>query len=104
MIDDERVCEAIAALGDPEGLQRSAQRFHLLGDPTRLRLLVCIRAAEPISVSDLAVATGLNDDHVSQSLRFLRAAGAVTTERDGKVVRYLLADTAIKGLLDHLDR
>ena len=63
----------------------------MLGDPTRLRLLLCIKAAGPISVSDLAVAAELNDVTVSQTLRFLRAHQTVTTERDGRVIRYQLA-------------
>jgi DNA-binding transcriptional ArsR family regulator len=60
---------------------------------------VCILVVGPISVSDLAVATGLTDDHVSQTLRFLRAANAVSPERDGRVVRYRLADAEIEELL-----
>src|ERR1022692_540511 len=35
--------------------------FPALGDPARLRLLLCIRAARPTSVPDLAVAASLSD-------------------------------------------
>jgi len=49
----------------------------------------CIRAAGPISVSDLATATGLHDATVSQALRHLRVARIVTTERDGRIISYL---------------
>jgi len=72
----------------------------MLGDPTRLMLLTCIKAAGPISVSDLAAATGISDTTVSQTLRFLRAAQTVSTERDGRVIRYQLASTRIVALLD----
>src|SRR6516162_321146 len=75
IIDDHRACEAIAALGDPEAVASWARRFSLLADPGRLSLLVCIKAAGPISVTDLAVASGMNDTTVSQALRLLRAAG-----------------------------
>jgi len=37
----------------------------LLADPTRLALLTCISAAGPISVSDLAAATGLHGMTIS---------------------------------------
>jgi len=84
IIDDHRACEAIAALGDPEAVASWARRFSLLADPGRLSLLVCIRAAGPISVTDLAVASGMNDTTVSQALRLLRAAGVVAAERDGR--------------------
>jgi ArsR family transcriptional regulator, lead/cadmium/zinc/bismuth-responsive transcriptional repressor len=99
IIDGERVCEAIAALGSPAARQAGARDFAVLGDPTRLALLTCIQAAGPISVSDLAAATGFNDTTVSQTLRYLRAASAVTTERDGRVIRYRLADGPVADLL-----
>jgi ArsR family transcriptional regulator, lead/cadmium/zinc/bismuth-responsive transcriptional repressor len=99
VIDGERVCEAIAALGSPQTIEARARHFAVLGDPTRLTLLTCIKAAGPISVSDLAAATGLNDTTVSQTLRYLRAARAVSAERDGRVIRYQLAPGPITLLL-----
>ena len=102
IIDDHRACEAIAALGDPEAVASWARRFSLLADPGRLSLLVCIKAAGPISVTDLAVASGMNDTTVSQALRLLRAAGVVAAERDGRVIRYSLADEEIASLLARL--
>lgn len=98
-IDGHRACEAIGALGDPENIAIWAQRFSLLADPGRLSLLICIRAAGPISVTDLALATGITDTTVSQALRLLRAAGVVAPQRDGRIVRYTLADEAIGWLL-----
>jgi ArsR family transcriptional regulator, lead/cadmium/zinc/bismuth-responsive transcriptional repressor len=99
VIDGERVCQAIAALDDPETTRARARRFAVLGDPTRLMILTCIKAAEPISVSDLAAATGLNDTTVSQTLRYLRAGQIVAAERDGRVIRYRLASDAVAALL-----
>jgi DNA-binding transcriptional ArsR family regulator len=99
VIDGERVCQAIAALDDRETIQARARLFAVLGDPTRLAILTCIKAAEPISVSDLAAATGLNDTTVSQTLRFLRASQIVASERDGRVIRYRLASDAVPALL-----
>ena len=98
VIDAERICQAIAAV-DQEVIQARARQFAVLADPTRLTLLTCIRAAGPISVSDLAAATGINDATVSQTLRYLRATQTVTTERDGRVIRYRLADTPVAALL-----
>jgi DNA-binding transcriptional ArsR family regulator len=101
-IDEHRACEAIAALGDPGAVADWAQRFSLLAEPGRLSLLVCIRAVGPISVTDLAVATGMNDTTVSQALRLLRAAGVVAAHRDGRIIRYSLADEEIGSLLARL--
>jgi ArsR family transcriptional regulator, lead/cadmium/zinc/bismuth-responsive transcriptional repressor len=99
VIDGERVCQAIAALGDPEVIQARARLFAVLGDATRLMILSCIKAAGPISVSDLAAATGVNDATVSQTLRYLRASQIVAARRDGRVVRYQLTSNDIAALL-----
>lgn len=103
IIDEERVCDAIAALGEPDALQTWASRFALLGNPTRLGLLLCIHRVGPISVSDLAVAVGANDTTVSQALRLLRNAGAGPPRRDGRIVRYRLADPTLKSLLNDVN-
>jgi len=100
VIDGERVCQAIEAIGPEACIETRARTFAILGDPTRLTLLTCIKAAEPISVSDLAAATGLNDTTVSQTLRHLRTAEVVRAERDGRVIRYRLAAGPITALLD----
>jgi len=100
VIDGERVCHAIEALGSGADIEVRAKTFALLGDPTRLTLLTCIKAAGPISVSDLAAATGLNGTTVSQTLRHLRAAEAVRAERDGRVIRYRLTAGPVAALLD----
>ncbi len=99
VIDEDRVCAAIRSL-DAATIEEWTQRFALLGDPTRLSLLLCISAAGPISVSDLAVAVDQNPDTVSQTLRLLRAYRAVSTQRDGRVIRYQIADPTITRLLD----
>ena len=100
IIEEDKVCEAIDSLADPGSIRAWAERFALLGDPTRLRLLLCIRAAGPISVSDLAVAVDLNSDTVSQTLRLLRASHTVTTQRDGRIIRYQIQDPTIGDLLN----
>lgn len=100
VIDGERVCEAIAALEDHSAIRERARRFAVLADPTRLTLLTCIKAAGPISVSDLAAATGIADTTVSQTLRHLRATQTVEAERDGRVMRYRISDPAVGELID----
>ena len=100
VIDGNRVCAAIEALEDQSAINHWANRFSVLADLTRLKVLTCIKVAGPISVSDLAAAADLNDDTTSQALRHLRASQAVTAERDGRVVRYRIADPSIEHLLD----
>lgn len=100
VIDGERVCRAIAALDDPAAIRERTRRFALLADPTRITLLTCIHAAGPISVSDLAAATGIADTTVSQTLRHLRASQTVEALRDGRVMRYRLVDPTVVALLN----
>jgi ArsR family transcriptional regulator, lead/cadmium/zinc/bismuth-responsive transcriptional repressor len=98
-IDEHRVCEAIEAIGEPTDVEQWAGRFALLADPGRLRLLRAIAACPQISVTDLAIAAGMNDTAVSQALRLLRVAGAVAGRKDGRVMRYRISDETISALL-----
>ncbi|MEU6343310.1 metalloregulator ArsR/SmtB family transcription factor [Streptomyces sp. NPDC046977] len=100
-IDGHRVCDAVAAIGEPGHVRAWADRFSLLADPGRLALLLALRTAGPIAVTDLAVATGMTDTAVSQALRLLRAAGIVTGDRQGRIVRYRIVDEMTGQLLGH---
>ncbi|MFI9250450.1 ArsR/SmtB family transcription factor [Streptomyces sp. NPDC053069] len=99
-IDGHRVCEAIAAIGDADRVRTWAGRFSLLADANRLALLLALHRTGPLAVSDLAVATGMNDPAVSQALRLLRAAGVVAGEKQGRVVRYRVVDAELRTVLD----
>lgn len=99
---DHRLCDAIAAVSDQPALERWAEVFALLGDPSRLALLISIRRAGRICVSDLAAATALKEATVSQALRLLRSRGVVTADRDGRLVRYALADDHVAELVDRI--
>ena len=75
-----------------------ADLFHLLGDPTRLRIvLACVDA--PMAVSEIAASLQLSSSLVSHHLRLLRAARIVKSERQGKQVFYTTADAHISGVL-----
>ncbi|AKU23760.1 metalloregulator ArsR/SmtB family transcription factor [Massilia sp. MB5] len=80
-----------------------ADLFHLLGDPTRLRIVLACVAA-PVAVSAIAERLQLSTSLVSHHLRLLRAARIVKSERQGKQVFYSAADAHISGVLgDMLD-
>ena len=75
-----------------------ADLFRLLGDATRLRIvLVCLDT--PIAVNDIANKLGLGNSLVSHHLRLLRAARIVKADRHGKQVFYAAADRHISGVL-----
>ena len=68
-----------------------AQVLKTLASPRRLEILHAL-ARGPIEVGRLAEAIGASQPNVSQHLAVLRAAGVVEAERDGREVRYRLAD------------
>ncbi|WP_241685778.1 metalloregulator ArsR/SmtB family transcription factor [Luteimonas sp. YGD11-2] len=75
-----------------------AATYRLLGDPTRLRvLLACLDA--PISVGDIATRTGASQPLVSHHLRLLRGARLVRGERRQRQVFYTTADAHIRDML-----
>lgn len=72
-----------------------AETFRLLGDPSRLRIvLACLDGA--VSVGALAEQLGLSVSLVSHHLRLLRAARLVRARRLGKQVFYAVADEHIR--------
>lgn len=88
-----------------EQATRLAETFRLMGDPSRLRIiLVC--AAAPTSVNDIAERLGIAQSSVSHHLRLLRSARLVRAERRGKQVFYCLADShvhsVIADMLEHV--
>lgn len=87
---------------EPEhAIEQVADLFHLLGDPTRLRIvLACL--AQPTAVGDIAAALALSSSLVSHHLRLLRAARIVKAERQGKQVFYSAADAHISTLLANM--
>jgi DNA-binding transcriptional ArsR family regulator len=78
-----------------------ADLFRLLGDQTRLRIVLACRAA-PVAVGAMAESLGLSASLVSHHLRLLRAARVVRAERQGKQVFYQAADAHITDMLGDL--
>lgn len=81
-----------------QSVAQLADLFHLLGDPTRLRIVLSCLAA-PIAVGDIAASLDLSSSLVSHHLRLLRAARIVKSERKGKQMFYSAADAHITGVL-----
>jgi ArsR family transcriptional regulator len=72
--------------------------FHLMGDPSRLSILLAILAG-PLPVGEIAAATGLSPSLVSHHLRLLRGGRLVRAERRGKQVFYVVDDAHIRFVL-----
>ena len=88
-----------------EQLHELAEVFRLLGDPSRLRVLIECRRG-PTPVGEIAESTGLSPSLVSHHLRLLRATRIVRAERRGRHVLYSLddhhIDRVLTDMLDHI--
>lgn len=100
VIDPDQVCDAVAVLSDGGRLSRAAEILDVLGEVNRLSILLALQHAGDLCVSDLAVAVGMSDSAVSHALRLLRAHQMVTAHRQGRLVRYRLADGLPRRLLE----
>jgi ArsR family transcriptional regulator len=94
------VRDARAALPQPGLVGDLAALFAALGDPTRLRIVAALDAAE-LCVCDLAATLGLSESAVSHQLRHLRQLGLVRSRRDGRLVYYTLDDEHVATLFRH---
>lgn len=71
-----------------------AEVLKTLANARRLEI-IHVLANGPITVGRLADETGLAQPNVSQHLALMRSAGVVEAERDGREIRYRLADPDI---------
>lgn len=71
-----------------------AQRFRVLGEPMRIKLLDRLREG-PASVSQLQDSTGASQQNVSKHLGVLLSAAMVSRSRDGNLAIYAIADDTV---------
>lgn len=77
-----------------------AERFKLLADPGRLRMIDALVEGGELCVSDLAGLVGATESATSHQLRQLRLAGLVRARKQGREVFYKVADSHVRLLLD----
>ena len=93
--------QAVIPLNSEDTIVQLADLFRLMGDPTRLRIiLVCLN--EPISVGDIAARLELSSSLVSHHLRLLKAARVLRAERRGKQIFYSALDAHISCVVDDM--
>ena len=85
--------EALRAARLPDLAARAlAERAKALGDPTRLTIAAALAQTDELCVCDLAWVAERPENLVSHHLRALRAAGLVSSRRDGKMVLYAVTE------------
>jgi ArsR family transcriptional regulator len=83
----------------PEQLDLIADRFRVLGEPTRLHILSALRGGER-NVTELVDSTGFSQANLSKHLQLLLRLGFVGRRKEGVSTYYRLADPEIFRLCD----
>jgi DNA-binding transcriptional ArsR family regulator len=75
-------------------LETIADRFRLLGDATRLRILLELKSG-PLSVNEIVDASGAQQANVSRHLNQLRQSGIVKRQKQGNKAIYSINDPSV---------
>lgn len=76
-----------------------ADRFRVLSEPTRIKLLDRLREGEA-TVLELTALVGTTQQNVSKHLNLLHRAGIVTRRKHGNFVYYRIADGTVYALCE----
>ena len=78
-----------------------AQRFRVLAEPMRIKLLDRLRDGDA-TVGQLQAALGASQQNISKHLGILQNAGMVTRTKDGNHARYSIADEGVFELCEQV--
>ena len=78
-----------------------AQRFRVIGEPMRIKLLDRLREGSA-TVGELTEALGASQQNVSKHLAVLHRAGIVGRSKEGTAVRYAIADDTVFALCEQV--
>lgn len=78
-----------------------AERFRVIGEPMRIRLLDALRDGEA-SVGELTERLGASQQNVSKHLGVLHQAGIVRRAKEGTFVNYSIADDSVFDLCEQV--
>jgi DNA-binding transcriptional ArsR family regulator len=78
-----------------------AERFRVLGEPMRIRLLDALREA-PATVQELQVAIDASQQNVSKHLGVLLRSGLVSKRKEGNFSLYAIADEGVFELCEQV--
>ena len=87
-------------LADPL-VELIAQRFRVLAEPMRIKLLDRLRDGDA-TVGELQAALGASQQNISKHLGILHNAGMVTRVKDGNHARYAIADEGVFELCEQV--
>lgn len=85
----------------PELAELIAERFRVIGDPTRIRILDQLRKGE-LSVGEITARLGTSQQNVSKHLGVLHRAGIVARRKQGTSSLYVISDETIYDLCEQV--
>src|SRR5512135_3502453 len=83
----------------PEAVDLVANRFRVLGEPIRIRILQELQGGEK-NVSQLVEAIGSTQPNISKHIRILQEAGLIGRRQAGTAVYCYIADPSVFDLCD----
>lgn len=81
-------------------VHQAAERFRLLSDPTRLRLLNELDRYGELPVGELAERAQVGLSNTSKHLHQLEREGIVAKRREGTTIHYRIDDPSVQELCD----
>ncbi|MEM0467466.1 MAG: metalloregulator ArsR/SmtB family transcription factor [Candidatus Thermoplasmatota archaeon] len=82
---------------------KEVEVFKALADPTRLKILECIRHGEKC-ICEIIPYTGKSQPNVSQHLKVLKNAGIVDERREGTRIIIKASNTEIFSIVDKVKK
>ena len=98
MVHLDRVARAKEEAVAEKEVDRLAMTYRILGDPTRLKIILALRGGE-MCVCDMAAFVGVSESAVSHQLRRLKDIHLVRSRRDGQILYYSMDDEHVLDLI-----
>ena len=90
-LDPKAVRAASSKMLPPSDERHMEELLGALCDPTRVKIVLALSENNVLAAGDLAHVIGRSRSATSQHLKVLKEIGAVSSQRDGNIVRYTLA-------------
>lgn len=99
LVHPEAVAKAKEGLPVGARLLVATELLKAVADPTRMRILLALRAAQELCVCDISVVVGMSESAVSHQLRLLREVNLVSNRKEGRQAFYRLSDDHVTSIL-----
>ena len=100
VIDQQKVNRVNRLLPNNRDITELSETFKVLGDPTRLRIVLALSMEDELCVCDLATIVNISVSAISHQLRLLKGMKIVSYRKEGKMVYYSLDDSHIENLIN----